>query len=148
MMRVEMNAADYRKTVEFSGDPGRALSAGRSILMPLGYEIKPLSQTSFEAFGPGMMSSRQNAILGASYLRIVCEGRTLSMNAELGGIKRMKSFLMIFLSSMALLFMILFGALFWKKAPYVVFIAVAPFLPWVFLLPVIIKGRQSTWTAI
>jgi hypothetical protein len=62
-------------------------------LMGHNFLIEHRSETALEASGPGMNSTRQSPILGASRVRVEAQGDALSMRAELGAVQRMRQFI-------------------------------------------------------
>jgi hypothetical protein len=158
----------YSKSIPFSGDIDAAFAAAANVLGANGFVLheKGLSRVEFD--GPGMRSSRQNPLLGASHLRMEARAGTLSLDAELGGVDTMRRFLIYFPLAMAAGFFVLIGLGggflleqlgasnrgepvaregFWLllTAP----LALLPFAPWLILSPLMCRAiRRRTIEAL
>jgi hypothetical protein len=61
-----------------------------------GFAIITLDENSASLTGPGLNSTRQNPLLGASKVHLELCGQQLRLDAELGGVDSMRRFLMRF----------------------------------------------------
>ena len=61
-----------------------------------GFTIVNRDEKSADLTGPGLNSTRQNPLLGASRIHIELQGQKLCLDAELGGVDSMRRFLMRF----------------------------------------------------
>lgn len=86
----------HTNTIPFDGDTGRAFDLAMSSLTSLGFRVVSRDETRMEMAGPGMNSSRQSALLGASRLRLTRGIQELSVQAELGGVETMARFVTLF----------------------------------------------------
>lgn len=93
----------YTNSVPFEGDTGKAFDLAMSSLTSLGFRIVSSDDSSLELTGPGMNSTRQSPLVGASHIWIsrTYDGR-LSLRAELGGVETMARFVTIFPVALAL----------------------------------------------
>jgi hypothetical protein len=82
----------YEKTVPFHGDGAKALEAAIAPLTSLGFRIVDKSATAVEFQGPGMNSTRESALLGATRIRVIARSHELALEAELGGVEFMSRF--------------------------------------------------------
>lgn len=80
----------------FEGDPRDAFDVARTALLSQGFEILEDSASELCARGPGMHSTQQPALLGASELRFRVASSMLSATATLGGVASMKRFVILF----------------------------------------------------
>jgi hypothetical protein len=76
--------------------PQDALKSALATLTSNGFAITRRDATSATLTGPGLNSSRQNPLLGASRIDLRIDNKLLQVNAELGGIDTMRRFLMWF----------------------------------------------------
>lgn len=153
---------EYSITIPFRGDAGKAFDAATTILTTNGFAITDRRQSTLEFTGPGLRSTRQNPLLGASRIRIGGGHAELSLDAELGGVAGMRRFLTIFPLAMAAGFAAFFGlgmgfmfgrtfgvgfgvpfAPGWRWFAFIAPIAVLPLAPWLFLSPMFARSIRS-----
>jgi len=98
----------YEKAQDFSGELGHVFDKADRILMSNSFQLIQNDDEFHKYKGPGMRSSKQNALLGASEICIKGEDGELHVVAKLGGARNMILFIMIFpftlLGSLTLLF--------------------------------------------
>jgi hypothetical protein len=87
------------------------LKAALLTLTNNGFAIVQRDQNSADLIGPGLTSTRQNPLLGASRIHLSVRGQKLCLNAELGGVDSMRRFLMQFPLVLGLGLGLLFGVL-------------------------------------
>lgn len=134
---------DYTKTVPFNGDSQKALEFSLNLFTQQGFTIVRKHEYGHELTGPGMVSSRQNPLVGISKVIVRIKSGQIKVQAEFGGIKKMQTFLILFICGMALFFFILFGFLFRNRPNFNMLLPLAPFLPWPILIPVMIKSFKA-----
>jgi hypothetical protein len=162
------NAPEYSKSIPFHGDVNKALDFATVVLAKNSFIIQNKKGSALEMLGPGMRSNRQDPILGVSRIHISADRSQLIVDAELGGVDRMRRFLTYFPVSMALGFILLFGGVAglifgqlsgvgfgvpaapgWWWLAMTVPISVFPLLPWLFLSPLMIRSiRKKTVLAL
>jgi hypothetical protein len=86
----------YVSTTPISGRPEAAIRMVRDALVANAFTIVSASPTAFEATGPGMTGSNQNALLGISKASFRAEEGVIHVQAELGGAARLGLFVMFF----------------------------------------------------
>lgn len=86
----------YSAALPFPGDAERAFDLALAALTALGFQLQTRSAHSLELRGPGMHSSRQSPLVGASRITIQRGPGELSLEAELGGVQRMINFVNYF----------------------------------------------------
>jgi hypothetical protein len=99
-----------------------------------------------ELTGPGMISSRQDPLVGISKIHISQSSGSLSVEAQFNSIRRLIKYIAIFIVGMAVFFVILFGILFTRqRQPFgkILLISLAPLAPWPVLLPLIMIWQKS-----
>lgn len=144
---------DYQKTVSVGGDPARALETVRMVFIQQNFRIIPIDAREFEVQGPGMNNNRGNPLLAVSRGRVALSGRTLSIEAELGALRRFSRVMTLFLVGLGAFMLIVFGGLSALgllhprahsvipiKGPWILLLVLAPFSPWPFLLPMMMRG--------
>lgn len=132
----------YEISKPFTGPPEELLRSFVMALTQVGFRLESQSPNSRELTGPGMMSSRQSPLLGASRIQVRVESGQVWVTAELGGVARMKRFLIILIGGLCLGMAVLFGGLAAfgllrsrNGAPFQPWFILLPFLPWVVLIP-------------
>ena len=121
----------YEYSTPFRGDPDAALMLAKTVLLAQGFEILPGSSAELRAEGPGMRSTRQSALLGVSEFRFQIAASTLTASATLGGVARMKAFVVLFPIGLIFSLVVLFAAL-GQGASYLGLWAT---LPWLVVSP-------------
>ncbi|UCC23478.1 MAG: hypothetical protein JSW23_05345 [Planctomycetota bacterium] len=140
---------DYEKTEPFSGNMEKVLEVARNAFIQNNFQIVHDSETEVEFTGPGMLSSRQNPIVGISRIRIRGTSGNLSIEAEFGGIRQLTKYLALFIVGMAIFFLVLLGILLPKQGQPLnktILISLGPFVPWPVLIPLIhiwMRSRTS-----
>lgn len=142
---------DYTQSVEFHGDLNRVVEHATLILTALGFRLVEQDDSSASFAGPGMSSSRQPGLVGASYLRIAADGETLTIEAELGGAKTMERFVTWFPPSLGALLGVTLGGAFWpvfgwQAATAVFSFAFLSVLPWKIISPLFVRRIRSRTT--
>ena len=128
----------YRESIPFAGDPAKAFDMATTILTGNGFRIVEKGEHSLAFSSPGMSSTKQNPLLGASEIRVERRVGELEIQAELGGVQRMRTFLILFPIGLALFLFVLFGILFREKGIlFTAGVSVGPLLPWVVLTPLL-----------
>lgn len=77
-------------------DPAKAIERASATLTAAGFRTKSSSNGSTVFEGPGMRSTKQSPLLGASRIRLRARGDKLSLEAELGGARKLGLFARIF----------------------------------------------------
>lgn len=101
----------YERRNNIEGNPAKALETARDMFVQQGFKLTSMSPTSFEVTGPGMSSTRQNALRGVSKAYVNLSGRELYVEAELGGARKMQRFVLFFPPTLILSIMLLFLAM-------------------------------------
>jgi hypothetical protein len=76
--------------------PGRFAPAGdraNQFLTPLGFRLIDRTPSSVEFEGPGMNSTRESPLLGATRIHLTHRSGELAVDADLGGVQRMTRFI-------------------------------------------------------
>ncbi len=140
---------DYEKTEPFSGNMEKVLEVAKNVFIQHNFQIVRDSDTEVEFTGPGMLSSRQNPIVGISRICIRGASGNISIEAEFGGIRKLTQYLVVFIVGMAIFFVVFLGILLPKQAQPLnktILKTLAPFVPWPVLIPLIhiwMKSRTS-----
>jgi hypothetical protein len=140
---------DFSAKQRFSGNLDKAFTLAESALTAIGFRITERSDSTLELVGPGMNSSRDSALVGASRIQMRGDRHELSLEAELGGVARMTRFVTFFPPALlfglglllSIVFSVLFGPGLWILA---VFAAVGGnALVWMLLGPLIARSMQA-----
>lgn len=86
----------YEDSVDYAGDPGRAIGTAKTVLFANNFILEEESSRVLVFRGPGMNNTRQNPVSGATVIELRAEEGSLAMTAHLGGVRFMKRFLLIF----------------------------------------------------
>lgn len=136
---------DYQRTMPVA-DSEKAVDAVTNVFIQQSFRITQKSETAVELTGPGMISSRQDPLVGISKIRISQSSGSLSIEAQFDSIRKLIKYLAVFIVGMGVFVVILFGILFTRQGKpvgTVVLISLAPFAPWPVLLPVIMIWLKS-----
>jgi hypothetical protein len=131
---------DYECSQTFSGDPAKALDTAATVLAGSGFRIESRTSSSLSVSGPGMLSSKQHPLCGVSSAQFNAAGNSLSVRADLGGVRKMMTFITVMIGTMAVvLASVLFILVFYRGQPAGVLLSLLAFAPWVVLLPVMTR---------
>ena len=136
---------DYRRTMPVA-DSEKAVDAAANVFIQRSFQIVEKSETAVELTGPGMISSRQNPLVGISRIRVLKSNGSLSVEAQFDSIRKLIKYIAVFIVGMGVFFVILFGILFTRQGQpmgTVVLISLAPLAPWPVLLPLIMMWLKS-----
>lgn len=113
-----MDKVDYEKAAELGGgDPARALGGVKEAFLRSGFKVTETGEAGFVVASPGISEIQHLPLLGASRARVTVIGPKLSVQAELGGIRRLtRNYLLIFLGGF-LFFAALLTLAYWGKEP-------------------------------
>lgn len=159
---------DFEVEAQTTEDPRQALSKAMLVLETVGFRIVSCDERNAELQGPGLNSTKQNPLLGATSIQLRCSERTIYLTAKLGGVATMQRFLtwfpLILGLSLGTIFAIAGGFGFgraagipfgvpwaqgfrWIVAAYAM--ALMPVAPWLFLSPMLIRViRKRTKVAL
>ncbi|HYJ46829.1 MAG TPA: hypothetical protein VEV81_09465 [Pyrinomonadaceae bacterium] len=130
---------EYARTIPFTGRSAKALQVAMSTFIPLGFQITASTDHELRVTGPGITSTRESPLKGISEAAIVVRSSAIEMKAELGGVRKLKTFLTFFPLGMALLFLIIFGVLALSlpnfRRWWIFLIPLLALSPWIFLAP-------------
>jgi hypothetical protein len=105
----------YEKTVSYQGDAEHAFDLAVAALTAVGFRIVERSPTVIELAGPGMNSSRESGLVGATRLRVVARSHELALDAELGGVERLSKFVRYFPVALSVGLFVVLAIVFWVK---------------------------------
>lgn len=132
---------EYSKTVPFTGKAAKALEVARATFLPQGFQIVASTDYELRVTGPGLNSTKENPLKGITEASIIIRpsASAIEMKATLGGVEKMKKFLIFFPLGLALFFLIVFGALTLTlptlRNPIFLLIPLLALSPWLFLSP-------------
>jgi hypothetical protein len=86
----------YAASLPFRGQPDRAFSLAEASLTSIGFRLTGRTPELLEAAGPGMSSTRQSPLVGASCIRLRAGQGTLAMEADLGAAHGLARFAIFF----------------------------------------------------
>lgn len=132
--------SDYSSEIPIHGDGRKLLERARDLFALEGYEVSPIATDRFEATGGHPLQNNSSPIHGVSRAVFLVSPGTLTVEAELGGVRKLRNFLLIFLPGLGLILAIVFSfaGMFADKPPYMPFVAAfAPLSPWVILVPIL-----------
>ena len=139
----------YSASQPFHGDHLAAFYLAESVLTSLGFRSAQRTESTMEMLGPGMHSTRQTALLGATRITIARRSSDLSVEAELGGVAKMSRFVMLFPITLVLVLGVILTAVFWTVFGSGIWIwAVAGAIgvngvTWLLIGPLMAKGMQT-----
>lgn len=150
---------EYETSSQVSGAVSLALTSAISVLANNGFKILSREPEMSVLEGPGMNSTKQNALVGASKITLRAAGDCLRVEAELGSADRMRRFLMTFPFFLGMGLGLLFGissgvvlgqafgigfgvpwAPGWQWLLFAMGISFLPVAPWLVLSPLIARS--------
>lgn len=152
-----------QESTNLSGDTQLALDFAANVLATHGFTIERREPGRMEFIGPGMNSTRQNPLLGASRIMLEAQSDRLSITAELGGVESMRRFMLVFplvlglglgcgfaiLNYLSIVNFQFFGvngvpvAAPWAAPMAGLLLGLLPTVPWLFLAPWIARRLQA-----
>ena len=102
----------YAATQPFQGDTDKAFRLAESALTALGFRFTERTTTSIELAGPGMNSSRESGLMGATRIRISGGHGELAVEADLGGVARLSRFVTLFRPGLCLILAVVLSGVF------------------------------------
>lgn len=114
----------YAATSPFRGDARGAFGLAESSLTALGFRLTGRTADSLEMTGPGMSSSREDGLMGATLVTVTGGRGELGITADLGGVAFLSRFVTYFPPALCLflaavlsaVFGVLFGPGLWLAA--------------------------------
>lgn len=100
----------YEKSVSFEGDVKKTIEGAKSVLLPQNFKIVIINDTSIE-FANTSRFVNQDPWSVVSSIRININDKKLSIEAELGGIKKIIKYMLLFWIGMSIFFTVVFGTL-------------------------------------
>lgn len=143
---------DYNRTIAFSGRSEEALNRARDFFTVHNFEIvdQTAKRVLLRSSKFGAMGGTQNPVRMISQVEIEAGLEEITLRADFDGLRRFVLYMSIFIASMAVFFIVLFGLLFalpgkmsWMK---VILFSVTPLAPWPVLIPVfyhLIRSRLN-----
>jgi hypothetical protein len=147
----------YSVSIPANDDTFDSLTKAVRALTAVGFSVVKQDERRVELRGPGLRSTKQNPLLGATKIELRSTNRAVQMDAELGGVQTMQKFLTWFPAllglTLAVVFSavggIIFGQVFgigfgipvapgWKWIVVSFGVAFLPILPWLVLSPLMI----------
>ena len=86
----------YERSIRHDGDPPAVLDAARDVFVHAGFQLTANAPDYFEVAGPGMHSTKQDPLLGVSWARVMVGGADIQLRAELGNLRKIQYFAIIF----------------------------------------------------
>jgi len=142
---------EYRQTCECQLNLNDLIQPLMLMLTPLGFQMADESAESITFRGPGMNSTKESPLTGASQIRVSTSEGWLTLEADLGGVRWMERFVTWFPQGLAVVLSLILGTVaviqFNRKVALIaVSTAFLSVLPWRLLSPWIchrIRRRTS-----
>jgi hypothetical protein len=142
---------EYEKSLPFDGNPHEVMKVATATLTASGFRIDSRTNDALEFIGPRMNSSHGPPLAGASRVLLRVAPGSLSLQAELGGARRLIRMMMILILGLTILLDVPMTALAaMHKAPWwIPLVGLAWLVPWAILLPIISRvSRQRAIRAL
>ncbi len=134
----------FTSSVPFSGAPQSAIEHATSVLSTVAFRITEIGENTLTAHGPGFSGTKQSALRCASIIRLRVGTRSIEAEAELGSLDKMRNFLIGLPLLLGVLFLIVFGFMFWERgAEYIIMMSLGPLAPWPFITPLIVRSQRK-----
>ncbi len=151
-----MQMPDFRETREIRLDTDALHRTAVTMLTPSGFRVETERPGVLELVGPGMTGTKQDPIVGCSRIRILSDGRSITLEAELGGIRFMSKFVRLFPLLLTGGLLAVLSIVFWfvlpnatTVVPILVMVLIFDVTVWLVLGPVIARAiEQRTRTAL
>jgi hypothetical protein len=145
--------ATFSTSATVAGNPAHALRSAVTTLTNNNFAIVHCDDASATLTGPGLNSTRENPLLGATRVDLRVAGNRLDVDAELGGVDSMRRFLnwfpLLLGASLGLLFAVVGGSFFgafggnpdlpggerWQRLLFALGAGLLPVAPWLVLSP-------------
>jgi hypothetical protein len=99
----------YAASRPFRGDTDKAFGLAETALTALGFRLTERTAGSLEMVGPGMNSSRESALVGASRIHVLSGPGKLDLEADIGGVARLSRFVTLFPIGLVLVLGVVLG---------------------------------------
>jgi hypothetical protein len=86
----------FENSFAFDGSAEKLFNTAHAYLQPFGFEVSTRNGSSIHLTGPGLRSTRQNPILGATGIVIQVQERRIQIQAELRGVEALQKFVKFF----------------------------------------------------
>lgn len=153
----------YTTSASFSFCPAETvLEQVLTVLATHGFHLQRRDHHSAILSGPGLRSTRQSPLLGASTIDVEIQGQNLVLDAQLGGVASMQRFLTWFPLLLGLGLALLFGvvgglvmgqkfgvgfgvpwAQGWQWVLFAFGVALLPVSPWIFITPLMSRSLEK-----
>ncbi len=132
---------DYSGKIPIRGDGRKLLEQARFVFMQEGYSVSAIAGQRFETSGGHPLRKNLNPIHGVSRAVFMVSPGTLTLEADLGGVRKVRNFMLVFLPSLGLgltaIFLIVGTFAHWPPVLSLVF-PLAPLAPWIVLVPTLL----------
>ncbi|MFW5653667.1 MAG: hypothetical protein ACOC0P_06435 [Planctomycetota bacterium] len=126
----------YEDRVPYSGTPSEAVNAVANMIVPHRFHILKQTESVIEATGPGMRSTKQDPLTGATVIRFWVDDGEATLQAELGGVRFMQRFVFFFPMLLGVGLYILFAILSRGQFQGPITLSVfGPMIIWLFIAP-------------
>ena len=126
----------FAASVPFHGDTDKALRLAESALTAIGFRITARTTESVDLVGPGMSSTRQGDLVGASRIHLLSSRGELAVEADLGGVVGMSRFVKVFPIALVLFLGIVLS---------VVFSSLFGLGTWIVAVGAVVGGNAALW---
>lgn len=138
----------HEEFVNFSGDGERAINSTLQSLLPLGFQIESQGSSRLVVTNSNYRSTKQDPLLGISRAAFNINRFSLEVRAELGGVVKMRNFLLALLIGIGVFDAALFTAMWYfldELRPHTWLLAfpLAALLPWIFLGPYLTRWIKN-----
>jgi hypothetical protein len=132
---------DYTTTISIRGDGQKVLEQVRLLFMHEGYEVSGIAEKHLHVSGGSPLQSSHGPLHGVSHAEFRVSGGSLLVEAELGGVRKLRNFLYIFPPGLGLFLAVTFYLTGVRPDGPAYMTFVMPFLPvapWVVISPLFV----------
>ena len=142
---------DYQKSVDFRGDPDKALECAASVFINANFRVTPVGRSQLNVENASMfLNSKRNPLMAVSHATITASSAVISIEAELGALRRLIRLVMFLILATDVPVTIGVGVLLWSQHDPDRFAAMAitgaaMALPFVIIFPLVrfFVGRSA-----
>jgi len=143
---------DHVQTRPVAVDPHRLRQVAIQLASPSGFRVEEEAGSVVALRGAGLNSTRQDALCGVSFLRWKSDGRSVTLEADLGATRRMVKFIRYFPPCLNVGLILFLGVIFYFSLPLgtrpmlaaiLAVLAIGNSVLWVFLGAVMARSVEN-----
>jgi hypothetical protein len=128
----------------FKGSPEKVFGLITTVFTSNGYNLASRDAQTLRFESEARAGLSRIPMLGASTVMFSIEGERLTMRADMGGVRKMGTLIILLPVALAAILLAIFGILFGELGPrFIAIVSLGPVLPWVLLAPLLIRWLKN-----